>query len=285
MALGIVWSEVVNNYKLTSENVQELAKWACRVYFGPGNEGKRWYRGGVTTDNVLEEFLRPEAPISPEAMVEVWKAIPTLQAALGRLDVGELDAVAEYLQRPKDEDPTPRYTQGDCTLKEMATSLGGITGTMVNKIFVSGADKLQRLTGGVSPADMEAEDLTSMFALVEHAQMLAASEYASSLLSFKGDVSGFVNSQIATLNLTEIEARAMTPEEFQGLQILSEMDHARIVAILLADLDETDNLFLGFQNAASKKVFPRRSGRPKGSGKKNSSVSEETSEYIGGLDI
>lgn len=284
MTLGIVWSEIVENYKLTPENIQDLATWAYRVYFGPKNAEKRWYRTDVTTENVLEEFLSRETPISPEALVEVWKAIPSLQAALGRMSNVELDAVDEYLHRPKTEDPTSGYTQGDCTLKEMASSLGGITGTMVNKIFVSGADKLQRLTGGISPADMEAEDLTSMFAFIETAQLLAASEYAKSLLTFKGDVKGFVNSQIDALNLTEIEAKAMTLEEFQGLQILSEMEYARIVAILLADLDEENNLFLGFQNAASKKVFPRRSGRPKGSGKKNSSELEAP-QIVGGLDI
>lgn len=270
MAFGTVWTEVVNTNKLTGANLQEIAAWAHRVYFGPGNEGKRWYRDGVTTENVLAEFLLPESPISPEALVEVWKAIPSLRSALERFDHNELDTVMEYLQRPKGGDTTPRYTQGDHTLKEMAATLGGITGTMVNKIFVSGADKLQRLTGGVSPMEMEGEDLNSMFALIEHAQVLAASEYATSLIGFKGNIPGFIESQVGALNLTEIEARAVTQDERDGLMILSEMDHTQIVAILLEDLDDENNLFLGFQNAASKKVFPRRSGRPKGSGKKNS---------------
>lgn len=275
MALGVVWSEVVKNKKLTASDLKDLAGWALRVYFGPSNEGKRWYKSGVTEETVLNEFLHPEAPISPEAMVEVWSAIPSLQNALGRLDDGELDAVADYLQRPKDGDGTPRYTQGDRTLKNMAATLGGITGTMVNKIFVSGADKLQRLTGGVSPVDMEAEDLNAMFALIEQAQWVAAGEYAASLLSFRGDITGFIKSQIEALNLTEIEARAMTESEFVGLKILSGMEFERVVAVLLADLDMDDNLFLGFQNAASKKIFPRRSGRPKGSGKKQNRVKEE----------
>lgn len=272
MALGTVWAEVVNTNKLTGDNLREIAEWAHRVYFGPGNEGKRWYRDGVTRENVLLEFLLPESPISPEALVEVWKAIPSLRAALERFDHNELDSVMEYLQRPKDVDTTPRYTQGDCTLKEMAASLGGITGTMVNKIFVSGADKLQRLTGGVSPMEMEGEDLNAMFALIEHAQLLAASEYAASLMTFKDNIPGFIQSQVAALNLTEIEARSVSQDERDGLMILSEMEHARIVAILLEDLNSDDTLFLGFQNAASKKVFPRRSGRPKGSGKKGLKV-------------
>lgn len=281
MTLGVVWSVVVNNNNLTASNLQDIAEWALRVYFGPGNEGKRWYRDSVTTENVLNEFVLPEAPISPEAMVEVWKAIPALRSALERLDNSELDAVAEYLQRPRDADTTPHYTQGDKTLKEMASTLGGITGTMVNKIFVSGADKLQRLTGGVSPMDMEGDDLITMFELIDHAQTLAASEYASSLLAHNGDIPTFIQSQITALNLTEIEARAITPEECDGLLVLSEMEHTRIMAVLLEDLDSDDNLFLGFQNAASKKVFPRRSGRPKGSGKKTVQVEalDETNDF------
>jgi hypothetical protein len=56
------------------------------------------------------------------------------------------------------------------------------------------------------------------------------------------------------------------------------MEYERAVAILLEDLDSDDNLFLGFQNAASKKVFPRRSGRPKGSGKNRAKLEENTEE-------
>lgn len=269
MTHGKVWSEVILSNNLTTEQVANLSAWALRVYFGPSSFFKRWYRPGVTEDDVLDEFLRTEAPISPEAMVEVWKAIPTLQAALARLDSEELDSVADYLQRDPDGDSIPRYTQGDCTLKQMAKNLGGITGTMVNKIFVSGADKLQRLTSGLSIAEMEANHLNAMFQGIHSIQAMAASEFASSLLSYKGNIGGFIAHQIDCLNLTPIEARALTVNEAEGLEILSEMDdHQRIVNILLADIEEIDNLFLTFQNAASKKIFPRRSGRPKGSGKK-----------------
>jgi hypothetical protein len=268
MALGTVWAEVVNTNKLTEDNLQEIAEWAHRVYFGPGNVGKRWYRDGVTREGVLLEFLLPESPISPEALVEVWKAIPSLRAALERFDHNELDSVMEYLQRPKNVDTTPRYTQGDRTLQNMAADLGGITGTMVNKIFVSGADKLQRLTGGVSPMEMEGEDLIVMFAMIERAQLLAAAEYAALLMAFKGNIPAFIQSQVEALNLTEKEARLVSQCEQDGLMILSEMERNRIVAILLEDLNSDDTLFLSFQNAVSKKIFPRRSGRPKGSGKK-----------------
>lgn len=267
MAFGTVWTEVVESNELTAEQLDDVASWALRVYFGPGNEGKRWWKTNVTKEGVLDEFLLPESPISPEALVEIWKALPSLRAALERFELSELDSVEDYLQRSKNEQ-SPKYTQGDRTLKEMAKTLGGITGTMVNKLFVSGADKLQRLTGGVSPMDMEGEDLVSMFELIDHAQTVAAAEYASSLLSCKGDIHEFIKHQISALNLTEIEARAVTKEEFTALGIISEMEHARVVAILLEDLNNDDNLFLGFQNAASKKIFPRRSGRPKGSGKK-----------------
>lgn len=263
-----VWFELAKNKKLSTEDLEKLAAWAMRVYFGPSNEGKRWYKEGVTQETVLGEFLLPDSPISPEAMVEVWTAIPGLQAAIGRIDQGDLDAVADYLNRPKDEEETTRYTQGDRTLKDMASTLGGITGTMVNKIFVSGTGKLHRLTGGVPLDDMESEDLHEMFLNIERSQEQAAKEFAASLLSFDGNIHDFIKSQIDCLNLTAIEANSLTEDEFVGLKILCEMNYDRVVDILLKDLEFSENLFRSFQNAASKKIFPRRSGRPKGSGKK-----------------
>jgi hypothetical protein len=106
MTLGTIWEQVVNTNSLTDEELAKIAAWARRVYFGPQNEGKRWYRCGVTEENVLGEFVLPDSPISPEALVEVWKAIPTLQAALERLDTGELDNVEKYLNRSKEPEQT-----------------------------------------------------------------------------------------------------------------------------------------------------------------------------------
>ena len=129
--------------------------------------------------------------------------------------------------------------------------------------------------------EMEGEDLNAMFALIEHAQILAASEYAASLLAAQGRIQEFIDSQVSALNLTPIEASAVTQDERDGLMILSDMEFHRIIPILLEDLNSDNNLFLGFQNAASKKVFPRRSGRPKGSGKKTLKIENfETGDEI-----
>lgn len=273
MALGTVWEQVVDFNGLTEDDLKDLASWAHRVYFGVGKEGKPWYRDGVTVETVLSEFVEPASPISPEALVEVWKAIPSLQAALERFEISELDNVEKYLSRSKVADETPRYTQGDVTLKDMAANLGGITGTMVNKLCTSGSNKILRLTGGVPLMDMEDSAVKEMTKAVRTAQLRAAAEYASSLLSFNGDIDSFIQNQTAILNLTDLEAHTISQEEKDGLAILSGMEHERIMLILLEDLNSYDNLFLGFQNAASKKIFPRRSGRPKGSGKR---VSSET---------
>jgi hypothetical protein len=279
MIKNSIWSEIAVTNELEPEDLNSLASWALRVYFGPNQKGKSWYQDNVTPETVLEHFLSPTSPISPEAMVEVWKAIPSLRAALERLDHHQLDAVTQYLQRGTE--PSSRYTQGDSTLKEMAIDLGGITGTMVNKLANSAIDKLQRLTGGMSLADMEPEDLNSMFDLIEYSRLVAANEYAATLRSFKGNIPAFIENQVKNLNLTENEAKVVTQTEQDGLAILAEMEHDRIIVILLEDLNSYDNLFLGFQNAASKKIFPRRSGRPKGSKKKISNpdiCSEELTE-------
>lgn len=272
MTLGKIWTEITKRNKLAPKDIEAMASWALRVYFNPNNMGKIWYRDGVTLDTVLDEFVLVDSPISPAALMEVWLALPALHRAIGTLTEEDLDSVATYLQRDQSSSGIPRYTQGDVTLKEMAASLGGITGTMVNKIFISGAEKLRRLTGGVSPADMEPEDYDAMIAFIEEKQYKAASDFAISLLACKGDIDSFLDCQVKLLHLTEIERAAVKQDETQGLSVIASMSHGEIVDILLTDLEEDDNLFLTFQNAASKAVFPRRSGRPKGSGKKAAAV-------------
>jgi hypothetical protein len=267
MTLGKIWSDIINRNSFSSENIKGMSAWAMRVYFGPKNADKIWFREGVNEDSVLDEFCLPDSPISPRALVEVWTAMPSLQRALGVLTDNELDTVSEYLQRNATDTGVPKYTQGDCTLKEMASSLGNITGTMVNKIFISGADKVRRLTGGVSPSDMEPEAFDRMMEFINTQQLKAANAFAGSLLEYDGDIAAFLENQVKLLHLTEIERLAVTENEIQGLMVISELPHSEIVDILLTDLEE-DTLFLTFQNAASKAIFPRRAGRPKGSFKK-----------------
>jgi hypothetical protein len=272
MTLGKIWSEIVKRNHLTEKEIEAIAAWALRVYFNENNSGKVWYRDGVTLDTVLDEFVLVDSPISPAALMEVWKALPALHRAIGTLTEEDLDSVATYLQRDQSDSGVPKYTQGDVTLKEMAVSLGGITGTMVNKIFISGAEKLRRLTGGVSPMDMEPAAYDAMIAFIEEKQYKAANDFASSLLAHKEDIKGFLDYQVKLLHLTEIERAAVREDEMQGLSVIAAMTYPEIVDILLTDLEENENLFLTFQNAASKAVFPRRSGRPKGSGKKSVAV-------------
>jgi len=278
MALSASWKKLTETV-LSGKETAEFSAWAKRAYFGPNNVDKPWYREGVTEETVLEEFLRPQSPISPEALLEVWKAIPGLQAALGRLEESDLDSVADYLERNNEETAKQKYTKGEKTLKSMAPMLGTITGTMVNKLFVSGRDKLQRLTGNISFEDMDADELLDLYNKIEDAQEQAAKEYASSLLLFKGDIVSFIKHQIESLNLTNNEANLITEEEYIGLRILSEMEYNKIINVLLGDLDSEINLFRGFQNAASKKIFPRRSGRPKGSGKKQKEAVELEEDF------
>lgn len=278
MTLGKIWTEIVKRNRLAPEEVEAMAAWALRVYFNPDNTGKVWYRDGVTLDTVLDEFTLVDSPISPMALLEVWLALPSLQRAIGALTEEDLDTVATYLHRDQGDSGVPKYTQGDVTLKDMALSLGGITGTMVNKIFISGAEKLKRLTGGVSPVDMEPEAFDAMIEFVDEKQNKAASDFAMALLAHGGDIPKFLDYQVKLLNLTEIERASVTTDEVQGLSVISGMTHAEIMDILLTDLEDTNNLFLTFQNAASKAVFPRRSGRPKGSGKKQQAETDEALE-------
>jgi hypothetical protein len=264
MTLNKKWLNLLAAF--TPDEIEKLTAWVLRVYFGPNNKEKRWFKEGFCNEEVLNEFLLPTSPISPEALLEIWKAMPGLQEDLNGMEDSELDSVSAYLSRNKTTTES-KYIQGEMTIKEMAKILGNVTGTMVNKIAVSGTNKLYRLTSGVSPDDMEAEELKNLLLFIAKQQENAAKEFTARLLLCKCNIPAFVEDQVDISNLTEIEAKSITPGEIMGLEILSEMDYDDVVDILLTDINSGSSMFHTFQNAVSKRIYPRRAGRPKGSKK------------------
>jgi hypothetical protein len=175
----------------------------------------------------------------------------------------ELDMVGNYLSRDKNESSIPNYNKGEATLHEMSDELGNITATMVNKIFTSAAEKLRLLTGGTSPEDMEDEALTKLLARIDQAREEAAKVYAVALKGHQGNIQAFLDAEVKAQHMTGTERESVTSLEIQFLTALAEMEPEEIIRALLADIEEDDNIFKTFQNAASKRVFPRRAGRPR----------------------
>lgn len=238
-------------------------KWLYTTYFGPSRSGERWYDPNVTVDNVLDQLVKPKSPISPKGAVEVWKHMPAIKKGLSAADADkDLDTVAALVGGDEGE----KYTKGDATLKAMSKSLGGVTPTMVNKIFAGGAEKIKKLTGGVNPEDMGDEDLAALSQRIDVARQETAVDFAKLLKASRGNTKKFLDGLVKSQVLTAGELGLLTDEEVGALTMLAGKPENEIQAALLADIDEDDNVFKTFQNAVAKRVFPAgKRGRPKGS--------------------
>lgn len=256
MTLSKQWEEIFERKNIKKDEVplivDGLQDWALRAYFGEKNKNKIWYTSEVTKESVLDRFFKNTAPISPENLLNVWLEIPRLQEALESFESKIKQEVV-----PEENDGTT-YISGDITLKEIAKNLGGITGTMVNKLFQSGVDKMKILTNGIHPDEIESNDWYKLEEKVEQAVTSTSLRYAILLFGSSGH-EDFLNTLIAESIITEKEALLVSDDEKQGLDILrNEYPIERSAIILAADYNEEESLFTTFQSAVSKLLFPRR---------------------------
>lgn len=284
LASGRIWESLLKKKDIKPEQLPELAEWAFKTYFGENNAGKRWFVPNVKVEEVLNEFVRPLTPISPIHLIALWRDSASIRRGLGAIEADrEIEAVAAYLGKASNP-PSPTYTKGDATLHEVSDALGNITPTMVNKIFSSGAQKMRLLTGGVSPEDMADDDLSDLLDRIEICRQETAVEYTQSLRFHGGNIGAFLESQIKASNMTRTEREMITTDEAQCLSVLCELTDEEIIRTLLADIDdEEENIFKSFQNAVSKKMFPRRTGRPRGTKNKETveAADDDNDEYAG----
>lgn len=283
---GSNWIRALKKYNFSETELENMAAWALKRYFNPEYVSKPWYKGGVTQETVLQELAdNPYSPITPDQLSDTWKLLPAIRKGLGREDLdAELDAVQLYLKRDKGAMNIPVYNQGEATLSDMARTLGDITPTMVNKVFLVAARKLKELTQGSSPEDMDDEVLRALQERIDTTREQTAREYACLLKLSGGDIRTFFDSLLRAHLMGKTDFRRISGEEMQWIKVLSTFEEEEIERILLADINQDTNVFLTFQNAASKKLFPSKAGRPKGSGKKVS-VEEEPDEELEELGI
>lgn len=275
-ASGPVWDTILHrgtkraSVQMSEQDLPAIAEWAYRAYYGEKNEGKRWFRSDVTVENVLDSFNTPQAPISVRNLVLLWQDSEKIRKGLTAITADDdLDSVATYLSNVNRDPVMPTYTKGDSTLCQMSEEIGNVTPTMVNKIFASGAQKLRTLTGGVSPDEMEDDVTVRLMAQIDKARADTALAFAQSLKNFQGNIGAFLNYQVSLHNLTHSEIEIISRDEVEALCLVSAFPEEQLVEVLLIDIDEEENIFKTFQNAVSKKVCPRRAGRPMGSKNKN----------------
>ena len=267
-----VWNGAVLAKGLSDKQVDELRSWAFRVYFGERNQNKPWYDSKITESTVLRVFTLLNSPISPISLIELWLALPSLQRDLSSMEDKDLNLVATYLGRDR-KVCIPKYNNGDASLRDMASTLH-VTSTMITKIFSSSSEKLRILTNGL-PFDEINEDVTiELLDRIKLIQEKAANEYAFHLWRAEDPIA-FLRNLVEKTILTENEWADVSIHEIEALRLLLEMKFENAIEVLLLDLEDEDNIFKSFQNFASRRLFPRRSGRPLGSKNAKSELVED----------
>jgi hypothetical protein len=252
------WEQIFAQ-KFTSKKEQDdiqsgFEDWALRVYFGEKNRNKPWYSTEVTKESVLDRFFLASSPISPENLLNLYLELPALRKALQSFDSKNREEAA--LDTDADEQVT--YISGEITLKQIADKLGGITGTMVNKLFQSGIEKMKQMTGNVHPEEIEPDDWYIFEKKVNQAVEVTSLRYAILLFASRNHEE-FLDTLIAESIITQKEAKLVSQDEKDGLDILRNEYPVEITSLILAsDYEEDESLFSTFQSAVSKQLFPRR---------------------------
>jgi hypothetical protein len=259
------------------QNMNEFGAWIMRAWFNPERNSKSaWYAENLTQETVLDHILRnPKFPYSPSQLVEIWKAIPSIQRGLNSANSSdEISAV---------ENTMGVYKKGEQTLSTIGAELGDVSATMVKKIGDGAEEKIKKFYGAKSPYDLSIEEEEEMINTVDQARSDAAVEFAATLVASAGNIKAFFDVLVKGQILSSNEVGLISAEEFQALYSLSMMNFETmdketvedlvangytiedlIEEILVEDLEDDENVFKTFQNAVSKKVFPPgKRGRPK----------------------
>lgn len=263
---SLAWKAAIKKYGLENKDLEEMGSWVLRRYFGEEDQGKSWFLPNLTPLQALQHLSdSSQSPITPYQLSDTWKTLPVLRAKLGREEVDEdLEAVEAALAYPKHSRRNSTNNFSEVKLSELSKYFGNITTTMVNKIFIGAAQKLRELTNGLPPEEMEDQDLKSLMERIDISREEAAKEFAATLNASNGNMRKFLETLRETKQISKVDLRRVSPDE---LEVLKEMSlfltTQEIEQVLLSDIEEDDNFFLLFQNAASKKLFPTKTGRPK----------------------
>lgn len=262
---GKLWDSIIGRDKAetpaslvkTEKELLSLAEFAWKTYFSPEkNKTKPWYDSSVTTENVLDQFVGSKSPISPKNLVELWKLIPKLSKSLHSKRVQrDLDSLTKSLRL----NSFYGSQAPNLTFRDLKSKLGNITTTMVNKIFLSGTQKIKHLTKGVPPDEMDPVEFADLMKRIDICRQEVAREFAKSLKESNKDIKSFL-----LKFLTKVEISWVSEEEIEALIQLSGYEEELVVEMLLSDIEEDDNLFKTFQNAVSKEICPHHIGNTKG---------------------
>jgi hypothetical protein len=163
-----------------------------------------------------------------------------------------------------EDEEKAKYQTGEKSLKDIGSSLGGVTPAMIQKIERSGMANFLKLVKGRSPMDMDEEEIDELLADVNETREEISRQFASELKMAKGNVKSFVQGLVKKGVLAPTDVKLMTPREIETLVFLMTKPEDQVAEYLRGDAVRDNNVVKSFQAAVSKRIFPAgKRGRPR----------------------
>lgn len=251
-------SEQVNPVfnKLQGAEKKAFKQWVLRQWFADKNKSAKWYDPEVDEDSVLNYISRSGVfPLTPVQLFTMWKDKKSLKTLLPAAEKEMADMEAE------DEEERRRYnTAADVPYKDVAKVLG-VSGQMTQNIELGGYDKFRSLMGK-SVEELDGDEVENLNQKINVARKSAAHSVAKAIKGSKGDPRKLM-SALHGEGLVP-SSHAISGEERQAIKYLADnYNEEQIRSLLMADIEEDENIFKTYQMAVARTVFPDKRRKPR----------------------
>lgn len=160
--------------------------------------------------------------------------------------------------------------KGENTLEVISKELGGITKTMVNRLFSNALDKTRILTNGKTLENFSVEEENKLYSFLNASRDQALAEYIDLFYKANLDIYDFIMALKSKQHLTKGEMKIIRDDEIEFLTELKlcllENDVQAAQTLLFEDLSKEYNVCGTFQSVISSFAFAttkRKPGRPR----------------------
>lgn len=235
--------------KLQGAEKKAFRQWILRQWFADKNKSSRWYDASIGEDNVLNYISRGgNFPLTPVQLFTMWKDKKSLKTLLPAAEKEMADMDAE------DEAEHRQYnTSAEVPYKDVAKVLG-VSGQMTQNIELGGYDKFRTLMGK-SAEQMDGGEIEDLNKRITTARKDAASTMAKAIKASKGEPRALM-SALHSAGLVP-SSHSVSGTERQAIKYLADTyDEGQIRELLMADIEEDENIFKTYQMAVARTVFP-----------------------------
>ena len=158
-----------------------------------------------------------------------------------------------------------KYQTGEITLQKIGKTLGGITPTMVNRLFDNGIEKFKHLSKQKHLLVVTHEEDEAIASFIGKIRAAAVDLYIEMLAESKGDIYNFLFALKKKQIVTDGDMKIITDREIEHLHYLYYAESKEVVSkMLLTDIELEDNIYSTFQSTISRLMFPtKKRGRPR----------------------